>query len=142
MQKDYVLVLANHLDQLALIETWLKDVAVGVGLNSDDVFNLQLLLNEAVTNVIQHAYTDENEHRITITASSTYRVLSVIIDDDGIPFDPSAYPEPVLTANLQEAVIGGLGIKLIRSHTTTMTYRRVGEQNQLTLTLDRSQPPR
>jgi serine/threonine-protein kinase RsbW len=40
--------------------------------------------------------------------------VTLTVEDDGPPFDPLAYPQPDLDAELGERLAGGLGIHLVR----------------------------
>jgi anti-sigma regulatory factor (Ser/Thr protein kinase) len=54
-------------------------------------------------------------------------------EDDGIAFDPLQAPEPNTPSSIDEAVPGGLGIKLLRGHCRSAHYRRLGDRNVLTV---------
>jgi sigma-B regulation protein RsbU (phosphoserine phosphatase) len=59
-----------------------------------------------------------------------------MITDNGIPFDPTAAPEADTTSSVEDRSIGGLGIHLMRSLMTSITYRRTATANKLLLTLE------
>jgi anti-sigma regulatory factor (Ser/Thr protein kinase) len=100
----------------------------------DVVFKLTLALEEAVTNVIQHAFTGRPPpHRIEVAlAIDAERIIAEIIDN-GHAFDPSAAPEPDRAAPLEARDPGGLGIHLIRRMMDAVDYRRVAGENRLRL---------
>ena len=61
--------------------------------------------------------------------------LDVEITDSGRPFDPTTLPELPLSDAIEAAHIGGLGLRLVRSYASEVTYRHDGVCNHLTLRL-------
>ena len=59
--------------------------------------------------------------------------LEIIIADEGIPFNPLSVPEPDVHVPIEERMIGGLGIFMIRKLADDVTYERDGNRNVLTL---------
>jgi anti-sigma regulatory factor (Ser/Thr protein kinase) len=60
--------------------------------------------------------------------------LTMTVQDDGPPFNPLSVPAPDVTADLDQRAVGGQGVFLMRSMMDTVSYQRVGAQNQLTMT--------
>ena len=63
--------------------------------------------------------------------------MTIVVEDDGKPFNPLDAPPPNLDLPIDERPIGGLGIFLMKSLTSAMDYRREGDRNTLTLTKPR-----
>ncbi|MEI6319440.1 MAG: ATP-binding protein [Pseudomonadota bacterium] len=103
------------------------------GLSDDDMLALELSLEEAVANIMMHGHVPQDGEHILVTFSPQVQTLVVKIEDDGPPFDPTTLPAHEAPASIDDASIGGLGIKLIRKLSAGMDYQRVGERNQLTL---------
>ena len=61
-------------------------------------------------------------------------VLTFIIADEGVPFDPTQKEEADVTLGLEERPIGGLGIFLCKQIMDTVGYERREGRNILTLT--------
>jgi anti-sigma regulatory factor (Ser/Thr protein kinase) len=97
------------------------------------VADMQIALDEVLTNITEYAYTDNAEHRIHIFFRVLDGVLEAAIEDDGAPFDPLAIPAPDVSAPLQERRVGGVGIHFVRNLMDEVTYARVGERNRLVL---------
>ena len=96
-------------------------------------YRLDTGLNEAVTNVISYGYPDGAEHLIRLRLWAHGDIVSLEVEDDGLPFDPlRAEPRPA-PHTLEEAPIGGLGIQLIRAMLDECHYRREAGQNHLTM---------
>jgi anti-sigma regulatory factor (Ser/Thr protein kinase) len=129
------LVLKNNLDELEPLGAWVQTLALRYGLSTRGSFRLELVLVEAVTNVIENAYDDQAAHTITLNCHHQGDTLTIQIQDDGYPFDPLRQPEVVLPKSLDEAVEGGLGIHLIRNYIDECHYERIDHYNCLTLVL-------
>jgi anti-sigma regulatory factor (Ser/Thr protein kinase) len=96
-------------------------------------FQLDLVLDEMVSNVIRHGLKDSNEHRILVNLSCDGDDLTVEIQDDGVAFNPLEAPVPDTTKPLEERPIGGLGIHLVRQIMDDLSYRRHDGKNYLVM---------
>ena len=128
-----VLRLQNRYSAMEALADWLQDVGRSHGLAEGVVQDLNLALEEVVTNVISYAYSDDAEHEILLRATRRGDQLEVEVEDDGREFDPLAVPPPDLAKPLEEREIGGLGIHLVRSAMDAVKYRRAGNRNVLLL---------
>jgi serine/threonine-protein kinase RsbW len=95
--------------------------------------DMQIALDEVLTNVIDYGYTDSAEHEIRIRLQVVDGVLEAMVEDDAAAFDPLASAAPDLATPLQERRVGGLGLHFVRKLMTEVTYDRVGERNRLVL---------
>ena len=102
-------------------------------LSPDIVFNLNLVLEEAVVNVINYAYPKEEHQYIYLSASMKDGSIVLVLTDTGKEFDPTAAPEADITLSADERQIGGLGIFLIRQIMNEVKYERIEGKNVLTL---------
>lgn len=125
----------NRLDDLETVSNWVNELADQFQLTPKCTFRLDLVLSEAVTNIIQNAYPDGAEHDIWVSLQLQGSSVRAEVQDDGVPFDPTQIPEVVLPQSLEEATEGGLGIHLIRSYTQECVYQRQDDRNVLTLVL-------
>lgn len=131
----YTLVLDNKLAELSKLSQWLEGLAGQLSLTSDDAFKLELILTEAITNVIQHGYADADHGDIEIEVQDQVSQLRLELKDKAKPFNPLEQAEVVFPRTLDEASEGGLGIHLIRTYTEACYYQRVEHQNVLVMVL-------
>ena len=116
-----------------LIE-WVGSCCGAEGLAEDCIFKMTLALEEAVANVINHAFVGlPPPHSITVRLDVTGQSISAEIIDNGRPFDPTAAPDPDLALPLEERRPGGLGILLMHKMMDRLTYRRSDGTNILRL---------
>ncbi len=122
----------EHLDDLG---AWIEGIATHERLSRRTRFQLELVLTEAVTNVMDYARRAQGACRIDLACSVDADEINVEIVDDGPAFDPTARAEAEPPRSLEEARPGGLGIQLMRRYTSRMEYLRSDGRNALRLTL-------
>jgi anti-sigma regulatory factor (Ser/Thr protein kinase) len=128
--------LKNRFEDLETLSTWIAELLDHIKLSPRGTFRLELVLEEAVTNIVQYAYDEgDTEHDITIALSCQGKMIQVEIRDLGLPFNPLQRPEVVLPSNLEDAHEGGLGIHLIRNYADECHYQRESNQNILTIVI-------
>jgi serine/threonine-protein kinase RsbW len=101
------------------------------------LFDIELVLEEALMNVIWHAYGGRPGQRIGLCVRVQTEQVVIELDDDGIAFDPLAAPPPALPTSISEARPGGLGLRLLRERAATVAYRRQGARNRLDVAVAR-----
>ncbi len=112
------------------------------GLDRRQIFHLNLVVEELFTNIVMYAFGDDKTHWIHISVSHDRGRLTILLEDDGKPFNPVALKSPDLKGPVENREIGGLGVHICKELMQGMQYRRVGNRNILTLTktLDRKAP--
>jgi serine/threonine-protein kinase RsbW len=101
-------------DSLAPIGEFVTQAARVVGLDAQAVYAVQMAVDEAVTNIIEHAYGGEGRGTNKCTCHLSDDGLTVTLRDQGRPFDPASVPTPDLDADLEDRRVGGLGLYFIR----------------------------
>ena len=134
-KKTFHLTLHNNVEQIALLPEYVETVAKAAQLDNETVFNLNLALEEAVSNVILYAYPEGTDNVVDIEAKADGNQVSFVITDSGKPFDPTAKEEVDIDAEITDRPIGGLGIHLVRTIMDKVSYERKEEKNILTLIL-------
>jgi serine/threonine-protein kinase RsbW len=108
------LILLAHYNNLEKIRQFAGQAASASGLKPEEVFSVQLAVDEAFSNIIEHAYGGECDKEIRCICRSTNQDLTFQLRDTGKFFDPTSAPEPDLDANLEERQPGGLGLYFMR----------------------------
>jgi serine/threonine-protein kinase RsbW len=122
------------LKNLEEISDYVTDYAKQAGLNDSQVYAVQLAVDEASTNIIEHGYGQECPSRIDITCDVQEDGLKVIIYDDADPFNPESVPKPEINVALDEIKPRGLGIFLMRQMMDEVNYQSSAEKgNTLTM---------
>ncbi len=128
------LTINNDIIEIQRLAEFVERICEQLDLSPALTMNLNLALEEAVSNVILYAYpNDEKGRTIDITIGKTGDELKVVITDSGTPFDPTAQADPDITLPAEERSIGGLGIFMVKKIMDTVAYQRIDEKNILTL---------
>lgn len=123
----------NQIGELSYLAEKIDELAGEWNLSQALAININLVIEEAVSNIIFYAYNDHNKHEIRITLSLENGRLTIKITDDGIPFNPLAQEQPDINLPAEERPVGGLGIFLISQIMDEMKYDRNKNENILTL---------
>ena len=112
----------------------LDELALAVQLPEETLFQVRLVLEEVLMNVISYGAGDGAVPHVQLNMAQKDGTLSMEIADNGIAFDPLQLPAPDLDAEIDDRPIGGLGIFLVRELMDSVTYRRDGDWNRLVVT--------
>ncbi len=105
--------LTANLEALAQISAFITDAAERAGLDERATWQVQLAVDEAATNIIQHAYDPDVPGDMIVSWQCEASRFVVTLRDYGRQFDPEDVPAPDLESPLEERQVGGLGIYLI-----------------------------
>ena len=137
MTPSLTLHLQNRIAEVARLVDAVESFGSHAGLSSDLTYRLTLSLDEIVSNVIRHGYSDTNDHVVEVRLSVHDGVVTSVIEDDGHPYDPRESPEPDLSMPVEQRGPGGLGIFLVRQMMDSIDYARRDGRNILTVTAAR-----
>ena len=101
-------------DQLDSIRGFATQASRDAGMDDSETYAIELAIDEACTNIIEHAYQGENRGDIECTCDTNAVSLTIIIRDHGKPFDPSTVVTPDLEADIDSRAVGGLGVFLMK----------------------------
>ncbi len=111
----------------------MRKIAQDAGFESFAVYSIEMAVDEACSNIIEHAYEGEGKGDIRCTCSVTEDTLKVIIKDRGKPFDLSSVPPPNLSDDLEERQAHGLGLHFIRKWMDEVDFLSKDAENTLTM---------
>ena len=128
------LILKNDLSELARVAEAIEAHGEARDWPMKWVLNANLSLDELITNIVSYGYTDTDDHEIRVMLTVQDGSLVIVLEDDGIAFDPfSEAPRPDLDANVEERRIGGLGVHFVKTLMDTVSYERRNGWNRITL---------
>lgn len=136
MQPGFSLQLHNRLLELDRIGDAVEAFGEAHGLSAKLRYQIRLVLDELLTNIISYGYADEGDHSITVRMGQYGARLRFELEDDARPFDPLTARAPDTTTEADRRPIGGLGIHLVRTIMDRVAYERVGDTNRLILEKD------
>ena len=127
------LVIKNDISEINKLTVFIEELSEELVLTPELTFNLNLVLEEAVSNVIYYAYGEEKQKEISLMAKMSENNLIFVLTDSGKEFDPTKAPDADITLSAEEREIGGLGIFLIRQIMNLVEYQRIDGKNVLTM---------
>ena len=133
MSASCSLTLTNELPELERLSGAVEDFGEVNAMSPKDIFQINLALDEVITNIISYAYEDSACHEINVTLELSGQKLMITVIDDGRLFNPLHIPPPDLTASLEEKEVGGLGIHFVRQVMNYVAYEREEGRNKLLL---------
>ena len=129
MQESLSIILKNDRAEIPRLAQIVADFCKRNGLDPAIEADLNLALEEIVINVIKHGYADQEEHDIAVTFWLEPDVLTVCVEDDGVPFNPLDAPPAEVSSPLERRRAGGLGVYLVRNLMDEFEYQRTGTMN-------------
>ena len=126
--------LVNEIAQLSEITAFLDDLVDEWNLPVTFAMSLNLVLEEAFTNVVFYAFNDEKQHFIDLEFEMQNSQLKIALSDDGREYDPTQKDDPDFSVAMEDRSIGGLGVFLIKKIMDTIEYQRKDNRNYLILT--------
>ena len=126
--------LKNDVNQIPELAAFVDGIVEERGLDPGLGMNLNLALEEAVTNVMMYAYPEGTEGLVHLRAILHPEELVFILSDQGVAFNPTSVPEADISLRAEDRPIGKLGIHLVRALMDTVRYERDGDRNILTMT--------
>jgi serine/threonine-protein kinase RsbW len=133
---DYVIQQAEFpgsFASLAPISDFVAQAAQAADLDERAVRAVQLAVDEACSNIIQHAYGGEESGSIDLTCRIEHGRLTVILRDEGRRFDPDSVVPPDLDAPLEERAGGNLGLYFMRNLMDEVRFDFTAQGNVLTM---------
>lgn len=121
----------RHLEK---VRKFVERHAREAGLADEVITRFKLAVDEACTNVIEHAYCEESGHEIELTTIADEKSFSVRIQDRGRAFAVDKYEEPNLVELVRNRRNGGLGVRLMHRLMDDVTYRSNDGINVVELT--------
>ncbi|MDD9982952.1 MAG: ATP-binding protein [Gammaproteobacteria bacterium] len=129
-----LLTLKNDLSELSRIAEEIESHGESCGWPTKWILNLNLSLDELITNTVSYGYQDMDEHEIRVMLTEQNGALVAIVEDDGLAFDPfTAAPVPDLEADVENRPIGGLGVYFVKTLMDEVAYERIEDCNRITL---------
>ncbi len=117
-----ILRVAARRASLAAVSAFVRAAAEQAGLDTRAVYQVEMALDEAFSNVLDHAYAATERGDVEIRCGVEQGVFALIVRDWGKAFDPDSVPEPDLGAPLEERTLGGLGLYFMRSLMDSVEY--------------------
>ncbi len=120
------LTLPNQLPYLPLAQSFVREVATQFGFRGASLSEIEVAVEEAVTNVMQHGYDAEESQTFDLICDQLAGGIRIIIHETGIPFDPSRIPE------YRAGESAGMGVFLMKTMMDDCSFHNLGPLGQET----------
>jgi len=135
MTSTHRLTRAAYLESLNEFREFIKEQCSGLpGVNEEILYDVQLAVDEACTNIISHGYAELDPGSIILDLETAPEKLIIVLTDFGHAFEPSSAPIPDVNAPIEERELGGFGLFFIQQSVDEMTYEVTEDGNKMTLT--------
>jgi len=131
MNKETITI-RNDISELEKIVQKLEFIEEKWELSPKIIFNLNLALEELISNIIFYGFDDDDEHEINISFEKEKTLMKIMISDEGKEFNPfNVSVEEELDKSVEEREIGGLGIHFVKKLMDSFEYNRVDKINNI-----------
>ncbi len=120
-------------DELRRMNDWWAASPLRGSLDERTAMRVELCLNEALGNVLEHGYGTEAEPWARISLNAESGGVRILVEDHAPAFNPLEDGLKDMAEDLEQTSIGGRGVLLIRRYTDELEYRRVGDRNCLSM---------
>lgn len=131
MEKEIFFV--NKPEEITRVIKFFEAVGGLLHVPSPVIMRLSLALEEAIASIINNVYPPGEQHEITLRVGAEGDELTFSLIDDGISFDPTLIEETDVVLPLEQRLLDGLGIFLIRRIMDEIYYECTDGENRLVM---------
>ena len=119
-EKTYHLEIESDPNNLITVEEFINYFSKDLGLDDEKLNGLLLSITEATTNAIVHGNKGDRKKNVYIDVNAADSILTIVVRDEGVGFDPSEVPDPTHPDNLLKD--SGRGLYLMRVYMDELHY--------------------
>jgi serine/threonine-protein kinase RsbW len=132
IERTFSLQVPSNTENLAMIRDFVNGIGMRAGLPASEVANLEMAVDEACANVIEHAYGPEVTKEVSVKATINDETVQIDVVDTGKGFDPGEISQLNLDQLVAERKSGGLGMRLMKTLMDEVHYEIIpGQKNEL-----------
>lgn len=132
IERRFSLHVPSSTENLAMIRDFVSAIGQQAGLTQPEVYKLELAVDEACANVIEHAYGPDVTKDVSVRATFDDERIEIDVIDTGRGFDPASVDQKGLEQLVAERRSGGLGMRMMKALMDEVHYQIVpGEKNEL-----------
>jgi len=132
LERNFTLQVPSSTANLALIREFVSSTASQAGFSENDIAKLELAVDEACANVIEHAYGHDISKEVVVRVRLDDETLKIDIEDTGNGFDPELVNQEELEQLVNKRKTGGLGMRLMKTLMDEVRYEiEPGKKNAL-----------
>ena len=122
----------GHVSYLPVCQSCVRAFAQKIGFGGREIFDIELSVEEAVSNVIKHAFDPQDAETFDIICRRIPLGLMITIKEKGIPFDPGTLAPYDPAALAQDESASGLGLFLMKKAVDEVSFHNLGPEGKET----------
>ncbi len=122
----------NDLNYLPIALNSINSMAQILGFNKQDISKIEVGAEEAIVNVITHAFEPGEETSFDVLLEPESRGLNIVIKEKGIPFDPKMVHEFKPEHLSDDMSVKGLGTFLMKQFMDKVSFHNLGKEGKET----------
>ncbi len=131
-ERRFLLHVPSSTENLALIRDFVANIGKQAGLAETELSMVELAVDEACANVIEHAYGLDRTKEVIVRAKLDAECITIEVVDTGKGFDPNSVVQEDLKRLVEERKSGGLGMRMMKLIMDEVEYQmKPGERNEL-----------
>lgn len=135
VESSFTLSIPSSVENLVMVRDFIRRVCEQAGFEKPDITKLTMAVDEACTNIVEHAYGHDISKEVKVRAIYDDEQLRIELIDTGHGFDPTSVEPKTLEELVKKRQTGGLGLRLIKSLVDEVHYEfSPGNKNELHLT--------
>lgn len=134
----YKLSIAASTENLSDVRSFIDVHAKDHGFSEKIIQDIRLAVDEAVTNIIKHAYSNDSSEIIDVELLFSDNKLCIQLFDSGKTFKFETYKMPNIKEQVKRKKRGGMGVYLIHSLMDKVSYSSNGDKNEIRMCKNRS----
>ncbi len=132
LERTFILQVPSSTENLAMIRDFVTSIAEQAGLTPGEVADMELAVDEACANVMEHAYGRDLTKEVSVRATLDGDAVEIDVIDTGQGFDPTAVEQLELEKLISSRRSGGLGMRLMKTLMDEVHYEMIpGKKNEL-----------
>ncbi len=121
------------LSYLHIVQSFARETAKQFGFVGEDLYKIELALEEGVTNVMKHAFADDDElDTFDVICERVQMGIRIIIKEKGIPFDSRRLPRFAPVEDIEAVASSGMGVFLMRELMDEVAFMNLGPEGKET----------
>ena len=122
------LTIPNRLEYLGPVVAYVREISKIAGFDKKEISQINLAVEEALTNVIQHGLEMNPDESFKITCEQSTTELQIRIQEKGVPFDPESTPKYSPEHVLEDT--SGLGTFLMKAAMDEVSFHNLGNKGK------------
>ena len=124
--------LPPELSYLHLAQLVIRETAQKIGFTGDELYQIDLASEEAISNVMVHAFTGQERENFELICERTPLGMKITIKEKGLPFDPRQIPDYCPSEDIDKMSASGMGVFLMKKFMNEIYFRNLGMEGKET----------